>query len=81
MSKILENKFKVGDKVLLQLGVDRKYAPTGLKRWDGCRFRVEEVHLHSSNAQNSYYTYYLKCCRSIYGTSYTIAEDWLTRMI
>lgn len=79
MGRLMENQFKVGDKVLLQLGADAKNAPQGLKRWDGCQFRVEKVCV--AIATNNYYcTYLLKCCKSVCGVPYSILEEWLTRI-
>lgn len=66
----------VGDKVLLQLGVDYATAPKGLKRWDGCQFVVSKR--KSINNREAYYE--LKACRSETGISYSIIEDWITPM-
>lgn len=69
------SEIQVGDRVLLQLGVDgERYAPPGLKRWDGCRFRVDKVHVNSQGEV----TYELKSCKSVLGVPYTILEEWIT---
>lgn len=82
MGRPQTNRFEVGDKVLLQLGVDAKYAPRGLKRWDGCVFRIEKINriMSASVSPNWCYTYHLQCCRSQWGEPYTIMEDWLAKV-
>lgn len=78
--QMLEARYSVGDRVLLQLGADAKYAPRGLKRWDGCVFQIEEIRATKSAIKNYSYTYILKCCRSEKGVSYTIAEEWIAKV-
>lgn len=66
--------FKVGDTVLLTLGIDEKYAPKGLQRWNGCSFVISKVH---GNINPHYYE--LRACKSPSGVPYAIEEDWLTK--
>lgn len=67
---------EVGDKVLLQLGVNAlSEAPKGLKRWDGCQFIVDKKKI----LRNATY-YELKSCKSVEGVPYAILEDWITPM-
>ena len=75
----IEAKFKKGDSVLLQLGIDAKYAPEGLIRWNECIFQVEDVVPMATQAKGILYTYRLKCCKSVQGVPYTIVEEWLTK--
>ena len=66
----------IGDKVLLQLGVDFTAAPKGLKRWDGCQFVVSKR--KSIGNREAYYE--LMACKSEMGVPYAILEDWITPM-
>lgn len=72
--------FNVGDVVLLQLGVDAKFAPKGLKRWDGCQFVISKVTVRKPSATNRVALYELSSCKSAEGIPYTIMEEWIVRM-
>jgi len=65
--------YKVGDKVLLQLGVDYESAPKGLQRWDGCQFVIDKARF----VMRKGWVYELKSCKSPKGVTYSIVEDWL----
>lgn len=78
--KQIDSKYDVGDVVILELGVDAKYAPKGLARWDGCKFHISKVKCVSTSERNVHYTYELKCCKSVSGIPYTIVEDWITKV-
>lgn len=65
--------YKVGDVVLLKLGVDFDNAPKGLQRWDGCRFEVAKARF----VMRKGWVYELKACKSRSGVPYSIVEDWI----
>ncbi len=70
--------FKVGDKVILRMGVQAyKLAPKGLQRWDGCIFTVKSVRMQKVSDNNRFMLYELDCCKSPKGVAYTIMEEWL----
>lgn len=74
----MKQKLKVGDKVLLQLGVaDLKLAPQGLRRWDGCQFVISKVHLVTQNETTRIAYYELASCKSPMGVPYTILDEWV----
>lgn len=75
----IEPKFQKGDSVLLDMGIDAKYAPKGLARWNGCIFRIEDTIPLTTQSKGVLYAYTLKCCKSVHGTPYTIVEEWLTK--
>jgi len=72
--------FNVGDRVLLNLGVDFKFAPQGLRRWDGCQFIVSQVRVTKWSANNRVAQYELSTCNSPSGMPYAILEEWLLPM-
>jgi len=72
--------FNVGDHVLLQMGVDFKYAPKGLKRWDGCQFVISRARVKRQSVNNRIAIYELSACNSPEGIPYTILEEWLVPM-
>ncbi len=75
MKRRAKLEFKVGDKVLLQLGTEFKYAPRGLQRWDGCQFVVSRAKYIDHG-----WIYELASCKSANGVPYAIMEEWLLLM-
>ena len=70
------NKFEAGDIVILKLD-DESYrnAPLGLRKRNGCRMVVMDLHKVSGKNAHAYYE--LQSCKSEYGISYAIMEEWL----
>lgn len=72
--------YEVGDKVLLSISSDA-YVPDGLKKWDGCVFRISKIvrigHGRSKVAAHSGIYYELSNCVSDAGVPYGVVKEWL----
>lgn len=78
---MIRREFAVGERVLLQLGVDgTRLAPRGLLRWDGCQFRVSKVKLIKIDGVPKYTYYELMSCKSAKGIPYALIGDWLVSL-
>ena len=72
-------RISVGDKVLLQMGIDAKrHSVPGLLRWNGLAFYVSKM--KCIDLHRGFVYYELKGCNSRHGIPYSILEDWMVKL-